>query len=150
MSIGGLRVVYISSIVNEVIETISFFFARNFCNTKTRHKQKPASKTKASKQKTTKATILCTQKLYKREEIIYFAVFLFKISCKKIEILSITSFTILLSYPLKAKRLWYHSVSLLKPFLFIPNSTLGPTLHVSSSVAHYRKGNCISCHYLLK
>ena len=127
-----------------------FFFARKFCNSKTRHKQKPASKTKVSEQKTTKATILCAQKLYKSEKIIYFAVLLSKISCKKIEIVSITSFTILLSFPLKAKMLWCHSVSLQKPFLFIPNSTLGPTLHVSSSVAHYRKGNCISCHYLLK
>ena len=142
--------VYISSIVNVVFVKISFFFARNFCNTKTRHKQKPASKTKVSEQKTTKATILCAQKLYKSEKIIYFAVFLFKISCKKIEIVSITSFTILLSYPLKAKKLWCHSVWLQKPFLFIPNSTLGSTLHVSSSVAHYRKGNCISCHHLLK
>ena len=127
-----------------------FFFSINFCNSKTRHKQKPASKTKVSEQKTTKATILCAQKLYKSEKIIYFAVLLSKISCKKIEIVSITSFTILLSFPLKAKMLWCHSVSLQKPFLFIPNSTLGPTLHVSSSVAHYRKGNCISCHYLLK
>ena len=94
---------YISIIVNEVIETVSFLFARNFWNAKTRHKQKPASKTKASEQKTTKATILCAQKHYKSEKIIYFAGFLFKISCKKIEIVSITSFTIPLSYPLKAK-----------------------------------------------
>ena len=54
-------VTLINSIVNEVIRTISslfiFFLRKDFKRTKTRHKQKPANKTKISKQKTAKATI---------------------------------------------------------------------------------------------
>ena len=36
----------------------SFFLRKDFARTKTRRKQKPTNKTKLSKQKTTKATII--------------------------------------------------------------------------------------------
>ena len=56
----------VSSIVNEVIGTISslfiFVLRKNFNHTKTSHKRKPIDKTKLSKQKTTKATIFCVHK----------------------------------------------------------------------------------------
>ena len=52
---GRLRGVHISSIVNEDIKTISFFYEKYF--TKTQIKSKPTNKTKLSEQKTTKATI---------------------------------------------------------------------------------------------
>ena len=66
--------IIISSIVNEVIKTILFFFTKNVKHTKTQIKPKPTNKTKISKQKTTKATIFCA-KTSKRDKIVYFAFF---------------------------------------------------------------------------
>ena len=65
-SIGRLRVVHISSIVNEVIRIMStqfLFLQKNLELTKTQIKPKPTKKTKISQQKITKATIFCAQKL---------------------------------------------------------------------------------------
>ena len=88
-----------SSIVNEVIRTISIFFKKNFSNTKTRHKQKTTNKTKISEQKTAKATILRIQKLLRGPKILYSLFFLFKSLLQKIKIVFITTFTILLMFP---------------------------------------------------
>ena len=92
-SIGWLIGVHVSSTVNEVIKTIlsQFFFLRkNFKRTKTQIKSKPTNKTKLSKQKTTKATSFCAQKLLTGGKLVILH-FL-----KKIEIVLMTSFTIIL------------------------------------------------------
>ena len=75
--------VHVSSIVNEVIRTIRFL-RKIFERTKMQIKQKPTNKTKTSKQKTTKATVFCAQKLLRGGLL------------KKPKIVLITSFTILL------------------------------------------------------
>ena len=58
-----MRGLHASSIVNEVIKTISnhfiFFLRKIFERTKTRHKQKPTDKSKVIEQKATKATVFC-------------------------------------------------------------------------------------------
>ena len=67
-SIGRLRVVHISSIVNEVIRIMStqfLFLQKNLELTKPQIKPKPTNRTKISQQKITKATIFCAQKLLK-------------------------------------------------------------------------------------
>ena len=71
---------------------IYFFLLKNFKRTKTQIKQKPTNKTKLSKQKTTKATIFRAEKLLRERELV---ILLF---LKKIEIVLITSLTILPNY----------------------------------------------------
>ena len=68
-----------------------FFLRKNLELTKRQIKPKPTGKTKLSKQKATNATIFCPGKLLRGGKIGYFA-FL-----KKIEIVLITLFTILLA-----------------------------------------------------
>ena len=58
--VGGLRRVHVSSIVSEVIKTISFFVQKRFERIKTQIKQKSTKKTETSKQKTTKAIVFHT------------------------------------------------------------------------------------------
>ena len=85
---GDLKWVIVSSIVNEAINTISsriiFFLRKDFERTKTQINQHQPTKTKISKQKTTKATVFCTHKTVeegrnrsKRVEIICFGFWCF-------------------------------------------------------------------------
>ena len=64
---GGWIGVHASSIINEVIRTISdlltFLLRKNLERTKMQIKPKTTNKTKISEQKATKATSFCTQKL---------------------------------------------------------------------------------------
>ena len=108
---GDLKWVIVSSIVNEAINTISsriiFFLRKDFERTKTQINQHQPTKTKISKQKTTKATVFCTHKTVeegrnrsKRVEIMFWVLVLFvrsKSFHKKnwLEIVLIASYTIL-------------------------------------------------------
>ena len=69
--------VHLSSIVNEVIETISslfiFFKEKILSEKETQNKQKATNKIKIREQKPTKAIIFCAQKLYKSGKIVCFA-----------------------------------------------------------------------------
>ena len=72
-----MRGVHVSSIVNELINTMSslfiyLFLRKNVKRTKTRIKQKPTNKTKTSEQKIAKATVFRTQKLLRGEESFVF------------------------------------------------------------------------------
>ena len=69
-SISGLIRVHVSSIVYEVIRTISIFLQKKIKSTKTRHKQKSINETKTSKQKTTKAIIFCAQKFLRGRKLV--------------------------------------------------------------------------------
>ena len=60
--------VYVSSILNEVIKTISIF-SRNFCNMKTHHKEKPANKKKRTKNN--KGNSFSSTKISKRGKNVY-------------------------------------------------------------------------------
>ena len=76
-SIRWLRGVHVSSIVNELVKTISslfiiFFLRKNVKRTKTQIKQKPTNKIKTSEQKIAKATVFCAQKLLRGEESLVF------------------------------------------------------------------------------
>ena len=82
--------VHVSSVVNEIIKTISIFLRKNLELTKTQIKLKPTNKTKTSEQKATKATVFGAQKLLRGGKL-FVLLFL-----KKIEIVLITSFTVLL------------------------------------------------------
>ena len=69
-----------------------FFLRTNFVRTKTQFKQKPTNKTKTSKQKTAKATVFRAQNILRGVKL-FILHFL-----KKIKIVLITSFIILLYY----------------------------------------------------
>ena len=68
-----------------------FFLRKYFERTKTQIKPKPTNKTKTSEQKTTKGTIFNAQKLLRGRKLSILSFF------KKIEIVLIASFTILLT-----------------------------------------------------
>ena len=74
------------------MKAVYFFLRKDFERTKTQIKPRPTNKTKISKQKATKATRFCAQKLLRGEKLFILRFF------KKIEIVLITSFTILLNY----------------------------------------------------
>ena len=90
---------HISSIVFEVIKTIlslfTFFFYNTILSVKNANQTK-TSKTKTSEQKTTKELTFCAQKLLRGEKLFILCFFYLKYLLKKIEIVLITSFTILL------------------------------------------------------
>ena len=92
---GGWIGVHASSMINEVIRTISdlltFLLQKNIERTKMQIKPKTTNKTKISEQKT-KATGFCTQKPLRGGKL-FILLFL-----KKIEIVLITSFTIILLF----------------------------------------------------
>ena len=93
---GGWIGVHASSIINEVIRTISdlltFLLRKNLECTKMQIKPKTTNKTKNKRTKSNKGNKFLHTKTSKRGEIVYFA-FL-----KKIEIILITSFTIKLLF----------------------------------------------------
>ena len=74
------------------MKAVYFFLRKDFERTKTQIKPRPTNKTKISKQKATKAARFCAQNILRGEKL-FILRFL-----KKIEIVLITSFTILLNY----------------------------------------------------
>ena len=70
--IGGLIGVHVSSIVNEVAKTIlsQFIFLYGKILNAQKRKSKSTNKIKLSKQKATKATIFCAQKLLRGRKLV--------------------------------------------------------------------------------
>ena len=89
-----------------------FFLCKNFKCTETQIKQKPTDKTKLSKQKTEQGNSFWCIKTSKRGIIVYFVFSYFFVHLeffckKKIDIVLITSFTILLKYMFRQSRTTY-------------------------------------------
>ena len=106
-----MKVLRISSIVNEVIKTIFclfiFFIGKILQHKKAQNMQKETNKTKVSEQKTAKATVFRVQNFIRVVKLFVLRVTLFStqnvffknlktLSLNRLEIVTITSFTILL------------------------------------------------------
>ena len=126
--IDGLIGVHVSSIVHEVIRTISIFLQKIFKRTKTLTKPKPTNKIKLSKQKGTKAIIIRAQKRLRGRKlfVLRFGAFFYaqNFFVKNKIVILIASYTILLISKKYVEMTW--------KFVEISSSTYRRNIHVKS------------------